>query len=243
MFNLCFSSLFFIGFVVRAVGVLILLNSTTVHAQNINQMQAKMNDVRSFCLQRPLQKYSINTKYDQCKGDAVEANRCMDEITRQNLIISKWNTLVDQCNITYEQPTNSPPVRPINPSKEMDAISSELARAKEAARKAAEGADEKNRRALRQVDELADERARIDEERERVRQRQEQIRQQTDAEQKSLYRTSGGVLACYVQSSRCSQDCKATYPDEECDCSLSTSSLWSRQIPALKGKYCFFPNN
>jgi hypothetical protein len=72
--------------------------ATSVHAETNVELEAKLKDVKNFCLQRPLSEYEWES-YDKCKGlSLAKANDCTDEVNHFNLVIRpKWNQLVRQC--------------------------------------------------------------------------------------------------------------------------------------------------
>jgi hypothetical protein len=186
------------------IAVLLPLAVTTARSQTVDEMQAIMNRPQTFCLQSDLREYNF-ANYHECDKyqPGLQNSQCLDEVTRRNGIIGKWNELVRHCNASGNNRPPSSPVKPTNSvgTGSASVIQSDLSRARELVKKKAQDADRKNEQALTTVKQL------WEEEQERLRKE----RRKLDAQRKPE-RNNTPPSTCDVYCERCricvdEQDC------------------------------------
>ena len=140
------------------------LAMTAAHSETADQMQAIMSNPKAFCLRENLHEYADESYHECLKYDGLKGSQCVDEVTRRNDIIGKWNTLVRGCKPSGNTASGS---SNFSKTKGPNDQPNDMANRVEAAKKKAVNADAAKKAALEKMrrDEQTDqeERRKLDE--------------------------------------------------------------------------------
>jgi hypothetical protein len=134
----------------RIACTLLPLAMTAAHSETVDQMQAIINNPKTFCLRQDLHEYA-DVSYHECdKHDGLQGSQCVDEVTRRNNIIGKWNAMVRRCKISGNTTSGDPNLGKAKGSN-TDSRPNDMGSRIEAAKKKAANAGEANRAALEKM--------------------------------------------------------------------------------------------